>query len=389
MLAPHPGVRGPLPKHTPVLIEALTELGCEVVFEPWGRHHDRESIGEKLIGRAADIPRIRRRLIAEHFDVMVVKTSHEPRSLLRDVPLLAATRRLVPKIVVQSHGGRSDLLVAPGRLGFKLASVALFALSDGVLVLSTEEARESHMFWRRGEVSRGRQPVCAATAIAARPRGARSPATGRPRDAGDPVRGEADREKGIFEALSAFARVSASRNCRLVIAGDGPATGELDARIGGLGLEQKVTLTGFLEGDALQSAYDAADLFLLPSYREGFPTAISEAMAAGLPVVTTRTRGMADRLVAEENALFVAPGDALGLAAALERILDDPDMRARMSTANLAKVAEFAPDAVAKQYLATLDGLVGRSDTWSRAGRERADADRRPTGTGLTRPRSP
>ena len=81
---------------------------------------------------------------------MVVKTSHEPRSLLRDVPLLAATRRFVPKIVVQSHGGRSDLLVAPGRLGFKLASVALFALSDGVLVLSTEEARESHMFWRRG-----------------------------------------------------------------------------------------------------------------------------------------------------------------------------------------------------------------------------------------------
>ncbi len=77
MLAPHPGVRGPLPKHTPVLIEALTELGCEVVFEPWGRHHDRESIVEKLIGRAADIPRIRRRLIAEHFDVMVVKTSHE------------------------------------------------------------------------------------------------------------------------------------------------------------------------------------------------------------------------------------------------------------------------------------------------------------------------
>ncbi len=55
----------------------------------------------------------------------------------------------MPKIVVQSHGGRSDLLVAPGHHGFKLASVALFALSDGVLVLSTEEARESRMFWPR------------------------------------------------------------------------------------------------------------------------------------------------------------------------------------------------------------------------------------------------
>ncbi len=174
-----------------------------------------------------------------------------------------------------------------------------------------------------------------------------------------------------------------------MIAGDGPASGEIAARIGELGLEQKVTLAGFLEGDALQSAYEAADLFLLPSYREGFPTAISEAMAAGLPVVTTRMRGMADHLVAEENALFVAPGDAIGLAAAIERILDDPDLRARMSAANRAKVAEFAPDAVARQYLATLDELVGRGEARSWPGRERTDADRRPTGTSLTRPRSP
>ncbi len=178
MLAPHPGVRGPLPKHTPVLIEALTELGCEVVFEPWGRHHDRESVLDKLIGRARDIPRIRRRLIAEHFDVMVVKTSHERRSLLRDVPLLAATRRLVPKIVVQSHGGRSDLLVAPGHLGFKLASVALFALSDGVLVLSTEEARESRTFWPRAKFRVVANPF--APTVAARARRARAPARGRP-----------------------------------------------------------------------------------------------------------------------------------------------------------------------------------------------------------------
>ena len=150
MLAPHPMVRGPLPKHTPVLVEGLRSRGCHVVTEPWGRHSDHETVADKLIGRSSDIQRIRRRLASESFDVMVVKTSHEGRSLLRDVPLLAATRRRVPKIVVQFHGGRSDLLVGARRRSFKLASAALFALSDGVLVLSSEEARESQSFWPRG-----------------------------------------------------------------------------------------------------------------------------------------------------------------------------------------------------------------------------------------------
>ena len=43
MLAPHPSVRGPLTKHTPVLVEALKSIGCSVVVEPWGQHHDHES----------------------------------------------------------------------------------------------------------------------------------------------------------------------------------------------------------------------------------------------------------------------------------------------------------------------------------------------------------
>ena len=196
-------------------------------------------------------------------------------------------------------------------------------------------------------------------------------------------------EKGIFEALSAFARVSASRNCRLVIAGDGPATGELDARIGGLGLEQKVTLTGFLEGDALQSAYDAADLFLLPSYREGFPTAISEAMAAGLPVVTTRTRGMADRLVAEENALFVAPGDALGLAAGARTDPRRPRHAGPDVDGESGQGGRVCPDAVAKQVSRDARRAGRAQRHMVRAGRERADADRRPAGTGFSSPRLP
>lgn len=355
MLSPHPEARGPIPKHTPVLVEALGSLGCDVRLEPWGRHHDHESLTEKIINRSLDIPQIRRQLIAEHFDVMVVKTSHEAPSLLATVPLLAATRRLVPKIIVQFHGGRSDLLVVPGHRVFKSASAALFALSDGVFVLSTEEARESRSFWPRGRFRVVANPFlrpseASATAQRADDRGEGPPTL--------LFVGRLIKEKGIFELLSAFAKITEKHECRLIIAGDGPNGPEVARRVNELGLQGRVTLAGFLAGKPLIDTYRAADLFVFPSYREGFPTAITEALAAGLPVVTTRTRGMADHLVEERNALFVSPRDTEGLIVALERLLNDAELRERMSVANRAKVADFAPDAVARHYLDALIDIV-------------------------------
>lgn len=366
MLAPHLSVRGPLTKHTPVLVAALKSIGCSVVLEPWGRHHDRESLTEKVIARLRDIPRIRRLLKAKEFDVMVVKTSHEWRSLLANLPLLAATRRLVPSIVVQFHGGRSDLLVAPGHRTFKLASAALFALCDGVLVLSTEEARESQSFWPSGRFRVVMNPFVGS-----------SDGDGMRRT---PHRSNRSltflfvarliREKGIFETLSAFASVARNHECHLVIAGDGPSAGDVAERITELDLRAKVTLTGFLSGESLLETYRDGDIFVLPTYHcEGFPTAITEALAAGLPVVTTRARGMADHLVDQENALFVAPRDPAGLATALERIISDPELRHHMSIANQAKVGDFMPETVARQYLDTVTDIVGTRQAQRRRGR--------------------
>ena len=167
------------------------------------------------------------------------------------------------------------------------------------------------------------------------------------------------KEKGIFETLSAFASVAPNHACHLVVAGDGPSAGDVAKRITELGLNGKVTLTGFLSGEPLLEAYRNGDVFVLPTYHpEGFPTAITEALAAGLPVVTTRARGMADHLVDRKNALFVAPRDQAGLATALERVLSDPELRHRMSVANQAKVADFMPETIARQYLDTVTDMA-------------------------------
>ena len=91
--------------------------------------------------------------------------------------------------------------------------------------------------------------------------------------------------------------------------------------------------------------------FVLPTYfAEGFPLSVMEAMGHGLPIITTPIRGCADYLSDGENALFVPARDPAALARAVERLLGDDALRARMSAANLARVADFAPARVMPHY---------------------------------------
>jgi glycosyltransferase involved in cell wall biosynthesis len=167
-------------------------------------------------------------------------------------------------------------------------------------------------------------------------------------------------EKGVLDTVEAFALVRAKRPCSLLIAGNGPARPAVAERIADLGLEGDVRLLGHVSGDELMAAYRDADIFVLPTYwAEGFPTAITEAMSHGLPVVTTRLRGMADHLRDGENALFVRPRAPDELAAAIRRLLGDETLRDRMRVANLAKVEDFAPAAAARTYLDALRDLAG------------------------------
>jgi glycosyltransferase involved in cell wall biosynthesis len=359
MLTPHANVRGPLPKHTPVLVAALRNAGCEVITVPWGRHSDDDSLVARTASRMRDVFRVRHRVRREDFDVMVVKTAHEWPALLRDIPLLLATRRSSPRTVLQFHGGQSQKLVEPGGWLFKALSWVLFRLSDGALMLSTQEVIASAEFYPRGKFRTVINPYVAplATAVVGKRqrlvKGSSAPTL--------LFSSRLMAEKGVLDAVEAFAVVRRQRACRLLVAGDGPARGELLARAAALGIAEDVTVAGHMTGEELLAIYRDAYLFLLPTYwPEGFPTAITEAMSAGLPVVTTRLRGMADHLTEGVNALFVPPKAPVELARAIRRLLDDGALRQRMGRANRAKVGEFAPAVAARRYIEALDAIAGR-----------------------------
>jgi glycosyltransferase involved in cell wall biosynthesis len=151
-----------------------------------------------------------------------------------------------------------------------------------------------------------------------------------------------DRMKGIDALLEAFALVVRRRpDARLVIAGDGPGdlVRSLEQRATALGLNEYVRWPGFVQGAEKAALLKAADVFVLPSRSENFGVAVAEAMAAGLPVIVTDGIGMSG-LVARSASGIVTNGSAQALAAAIEQLLADPALRARMGTAGRGAVDE-------------------------------------------------
>ena len=306
-----------------------------------------------------DAGRLRRRLKRERFDVLLVQTSHEWPSLLRDIPLLAVVRRYVPAIVLEFHGGRADRLGSRGARWFKLTTAMLLRLSDGALVLSSEEQSAYQRFWPHGRFFLVTNPFVP-------PEMDEAPSSAPERRPGRRptliFAGRLIEEKGVFDVLSAVSILRDRTPCGLVVAGDGPARARLVARVHELELDDAVELTGYLTAEQLMCAYLAADVFVFPSYwAEGFPTVVTEAMSAGLPIVTTRVRGNADHLEEDVHALFVPPRDPYALAQSIERLLNDRGLRTRMSNANRRKLEEFAPDAVVGDYIHALQEVVGAS----------------------------
>jgi glycosyltransferase involved in cell wall biosynthesis len=244
-------------------------------------------------------------------------------------------------------------LSSPGQRALKRATLQLLRAVDGALLLSSEELecfRAIAPEARFEVVSNPFEPLAGTG-----PRNG-----GLARTAASPARllfaARLFEEKGVFDVLDAVELLIRRRRAHLVVAGAGSAEPELERRIAARNLGSHVTLTGHLPATSLAREYAEADVFVFPTYYpgEGFPTVIAEAMGAGLPIVTTRMRGITDHLRDGINALFVPARDPDAIAGAVERLLEDEQLRESMATANLEAVKAFAPERVAREYLEAL-----------------------------------
>lgn len=141
--------------------------------------------------------------------------------------------------------------------------------------------------------------------------------------------GRVDARKGVLDLIEALGKLAAlgRHRWRLTVSGLGPDVEAAKSLAAELGLDDRTRLTGYAAYESAPEVYRGADIFVSPTHAEGFSNTILEAMATGLPIVSTRAVGVVDCLTDEENALLVDPGDATALAEALARVLEDAELR--------------------------------------------------------------
>ncbi len=159
--------------------------------------------------------------------------------------------------------------------------------------------------------------------------------------------------KRVTDLLAAFPLVlSQLPQARLVVIGDGPEHGALQQQVADLGLGASVQLLGALSSDQeVRGWYQGASIFCLPSIQEGFGIVFLEAMASGLPVVSTTATAIPEVVPHGEAGLLVPPRDPAALAAAILSLLGDPAFQERCRRFGRQHARAFSWDQVAVTFL--------------------------------------
>lgn len=126
------------------------------------------------------------------------------------------------------------------------------------------------------------------------------------------------------------------------IVGDGPLSDQLDAEISKRGLDGTVFRLGYR--DDVPAVMASSDCLVLPSFREGTPRVITEAMATGLPVVATDIAGIPEQIADEENGFLIPTGDPEALASGLESLLTDAELCRQMGQRSVDRVERFSTE---------------------------------------------
>ncbi|MGH9303368.1 MAG: glycosyltransferase family 4 protein [Acidimicrobiales bacterium] len=341
VLAPGPSDDGPPCR--PAVPAETTKGAGSVSIEHVGR-----SLGLPANGSRAPVAvapgaglRVLSRLRGGRFDVVHV---HEPMAPL--VGLAAAG--LGPKPVVATfHRSGSDLAY---RLEARMLSKVARRLAAVVAVSEAAAATAATVLGLSG--------------IEVIPNGVRLGAWSGEHPAPNPngprriaFVGRHERRKGLGVLLEAFSRLQ--HGAELDVMGEGPETRPLRARWAGT---ERICWLGQVDDATKAAVLSSSDLLVAPSLGgESFGVVLLEAMAAGIPVVASDIPGY--RAAAGGAAALVPPGDALSLAAELDRLLEDGAARVRLRVAGLDRAAQFSMAEVARRYVEVYEGVVSRTPT--------------------------
>jgi len=318
-----------------------------------------EALGEQSGGDfERDVDEMVRTIVAEH-EVAPFDVIHAQYGYPTGLAALEASRRLGVPNVVSIQGGDGHWVGVSCCATHRRAMRAVLDHAGALLIGSRSFAREVE---ENHGTSPDRFTIVPGAVDTERfaPRKDREPGE----ILEEPVllyHGRVDRRKGALVLLDAFAELAEERPLlRLVVSGIGPDSGAVEERVRELGLGDRVEIPGYADYWTAPAVYRRGDVFVSPTFAEGFSNTILEAMATGLPIVSTRAVGVVDCLRHRENALLCEPGDATGLAEQLRLVLDDEPLRRRIAAASLREARTlYSWPTIACGISKVYEGLLG------------------------------
>jgi glycosyltransferase involved in cell wall biosynthesis len=294
--------------------------------------------------------------ILQRPDIVHINTGLDHKAYWRDLVYLAVVKLTGGKIVNQIHGGPLPDQFFPRNAPLTWLLRKGLGASNAVTVLSIKEYDAYTAFVPE-------------VLIAHIPNAIELPATLeniKPPDASQPLRlvyiGRLVREKGLFEALDAIAQLHRSgHRLQFDIAGGGKAEAELRKRVITLGLDKVVHFHGPVFGNEKNRVWQKADVLVFPSYSEGLPYSLLEAMAAGTPPITCPVGAIPDVMQHGVHGLFVQPRDVAAIAGAIASLDEDRTLLHRMACAGRARVLEqYTTARLGRDFEIVYEAVLGR-----------------------------
>lgn len=322
-----------------------------------------ESIGEQDGGNfEADVRRLVEKIIAEHteksFDLL-----HAQYGYPTGLAALEAGKILNLPIVVSIQGGDGHWVGVNCCATHRAAMQAVLNYSNEILIGSRSfaaEVKENHQV----DVSRFQIVPGAVETTRFKPRD--DWRAGKFIDESSPkilYHGRVDARKGVLDLIDAFAVLIAESSIKpqLIVSGIGPDFENVRAKITELNLGEHVQILGYADYESVPEIYRQADVFVSPTYAEGFSNTILEAMASGLTIVSTYSVGIVDCLRNRENGLLVQPGDVLSLKNALQEILTDDLLRKKLAENAFAECrAIYSWRTIGQQIIKVYESVRGQ-----------------------------
>lgn len=342
--------------------ETKNQVACVDTARRYMTLGARQPVRRALLGGLASVRRVIKCLVAvrrEHPDVVYLTCAPGRGLWFRDFPLLVILGFSRVPAVVHLHGG--NLAGLFGR-NWAMSLISRFAFNRAAAIITITTQVNA-----RAEELLGKARVRYVPNMLPSDYATDRPANSRDNEQLRVLHvGAQTREKGIFEILQVASLLT---DVTFTMVGPIPSDMEpiISERVRTLGISERVVFTGPLRGQDLAKAYAEADIFALPSHDEGFPMVILEAMANGLPLVTTAVGASADIVNPADGkpagyVVSTVPADVTELFEVLTTLSQSSSLRAALGTNGREMVERRYKAATVVAYLDELVARVGRRE---------------------------